>query len=142
MDHRDDPRGQSRGSRAPAGRPAGQGASASAGSAKARARARQAKAMAAFYGVSLDSLLSFDVRLEEIKNAISQSDGNFQKSLDWTALWAEKYPVLASYKGTVDIERYQKALSELLSSLKSEYGYNDLDALLVLKDILGSAAKP
>ena len=103
---------------------------------------RQAKAMAAFYGVSLDSLLSFDVRLEEIKNAISQSDGNFQKSLDWTALWAEKYPVLASYKGTVDIERYQKALSELLSSLKSEYGYNDPDALLVLKDILGSAAKP
>ena len=53
-----------------------------------------------------------------------------------------KYPVLASYKGTVDIERYQKALSELLSGLKSEYGYNDLDALLVLKDILGSAAKP
>ena len=41
MDHRDDPRGQSRGSRSPAGRPAGQGASASAGSAKARARARR-----------------------------------------------------------------------------------------------------
>lgn len=32
---------------------------------------RQAKSMAVFYGVSLDSLLSFDVRLEEIKNAIS-----------------------------------------------------------------------
>lgn len=103
---------------------------------------RQAKAMAAFYGVSPDSLLSFDARLEEIKNAISQSDGNFQKSLDWTALWAEKYPVPASYKGTVDTERYQKALSELLSGLKSEYGYNDPDALPVLKDILGSAAKP
>ena len=37
----------------------------------------------------------------------------------------------------VDVERYADGLQELLDDLKKRYDYNQLDAMLVLKDILG-----
>ena len=36
----------------------------------------------------------------------------------------------------MDIEYYQEEIRKLLDSLEEEYGYNKLDAMLVLKDIL------
>lgn len=48
----------------------------------------------------------------------------------------EKYPVLTTYQQRVGVDNYAVRLRELLDSLKNRYGYNDLDALLVLKDIL------
>ena len=50
--------------------------------------------------------------------------------------WAEKYPVLASYKQEVKTEEYVEKLNELLRKLKQDYGYHELDSFLVLKDIL------
>ena len=40
------------------------------------------------------------------------------------------------------VEDYAARLQELLESLKNRYGYNDLDAMLVLKDILAQVWKP
>ena len=40
------------------------------------------------------------------------------------------------YKQTVRIDDYAPQLREMLARLKMEYGYQDTDALLVLKDIL------
>ena len=48
----------------------------------------------------------------------------------------EKYPVLTTYQQQVEVEDYAVTLKELLDSLKVRYGYNNLDAMLVLKDIL------
>ena len=48
----------------------------------------------------------------------------------------------APYTQTVAVEDYAVRLQELLESLKNRYGYNDLDAMLVLKDILAQVWKP
>lgn len=39
-------------------------------------------------------------------------------------------------KKTVEVNDYAARIRELLDSLKKRYGFNDLDAMLVLKDIL------
>lgn len=51
-------------------------------------------------------------------------------------MWGKKYPVLTTYQQRVEVDDYAVRLRELLDSLKNRYGYNDLDAMLVLKDIL------
>lgn len=57
--------------------------------------------------------------------------------MDWTKLWAEKYPILARYQEEVDVAAYEEQLQKLLSDMEKQNGYNALDAFLVLKDILG-----
>lgn len=49
----------------------------------------------------------------------------------------KKYPVLVTYQNKVDVAKYAKEIRILLSKLEKEYNYNKLDAMLVLKDILG-----
>ena len=56
-------------------------------------------------------------------------------------MWSKKYPVLASYHNTVRISDYAPTLREMLTQLRVEYGYNNTDALLVLKDILARVWK-
>lgn len=53
----------------------------------------------------------------------------------------QKYPVLAEYQSEVKTDYYADELSRLLTRLKNEYGYNDLNAMLVLKDILAQVWK-
>ena len=52
-------------------------------------------------------------------------------------MWAEKYPILARYQDEVDVAGYEEQLQKILFDMEKEYGYNALDAFLVLKDILG-----
>ena len=59
-----------------------------------------------------------------------------QQKIDWTQMWAKKYPVLTSYQKEVDTGSYVSELREMLTRLRQDYGYNDEDAFLVLKDIL------
>ena len=56
--------------------------------------------------------------------------------IDWTSAWSKKYPILASYQGLTGIEVYRQKMSALHDALKSEFDFDDLDAFLVLKDIL------
>ena len=98
---------------------------------------RQAKRLAVLYHLSLDELIDFDIDVKEIERVIENTSEETQKKIDWTKAWSKKYPVLGVYQQTVDVEKYGRELQKLLGQLKIEYGYNDLDALLVLKDILG-----
>ena len=98
---------------------------------------RQAKRLAVLYHLSLDELIDFDIDVKEIERVIENTSEETQKKIDWTKAWSKKYPVLGVYRQTVDVEKYGRELQKLLGQLKIEYGYNNLDALLVLKDILG-----
>ena len=98
---------------------------------------RQAKRLAVLYHLSLDELIDFDIDVKEIERVIENTSEETQKKIDWTKAWSKKYPVLGVYRQTVDVEKYGRELQKLLGQLKIEYGYNDLDAILVLKDILG-----
>ena len=53
-----------------------------------------------------------------------------------THTWGKRYPILLQYQGTVNVERYTAKLELMLEELKRDYGYNELDTFLVLKDIL------
>ena len=96
----------------------------------------QSKKLAAAYKVSLDELIEFDPDLNDIKEVIAKTSEEKQQKIDWTTVWSEKFPVLATYQKTVHVEMYASQLTEMLKRLKRDYGYNDQDAFLVLKDIL------
>lgn len=73
---------------------------------------------------------------KEIKDVIKNIDEKKEDKVDWTSAWGKKYPVLLTYLKVVDIDKYSKAIREMLDSLANDYGYNELDSMLVLKDIL------
>ena len=103
---------------------------------------RQAKKLSSLYRLSLDKLIDYDMEVEEIERAIEKTSELNQQKLDWNEKKKKKYPVLTTYRQTVAVEDYAVRLQELLESLKNRYGYNDLDAMLVLKDILAQVWKP
>lgn len=96
----------------------------------------QSKKLSVLYGLSLDELIEFDIDVKELERVVRNSNEEISKKIDWTQLWAEKYPILASYQHEVKIDDYILPLKELLQKLSIEYGYSDLDSFLVLKDIL------
>lgn len=79
--------------------------------------------------------------MEEIERAIDSISEETQKKVDWTKVWGKCYPVLTTYQQRVKISDYAVPLRELLDRLKREYGYGDVDACLVLKDILAHVWK-
>ena len=97
---------------------------------------RQAKQLSALYRVTLDELIDFDVEVREIEEMIEKTSEETQKKVDWTKVWSQKYPVLASYQQVVRTDDYTPQLREMLARLGREYGYSEEDAFLVLKDIL------
>ena len=97
---------------------------------------RQAKRLAGLYRLTLDDLIAFDAEVEEIQRTIDSISEETQKKVDWTKVWGKRYPVLTTYQQRVKISDYAGPLRELLDQLKREYGYSDVDACLVLKDIL------
>lgn len=98
---------------------------------------RQAKKLAVLYGLTLDELIKFDADVQEIQEVINKTTEETVNKVDWTKVWAEKYPILARYQDEVDVAGYEEQLEKLLANMEREYGYNALDAFLVLKDILG-----
>lgn len=102
---------------------------------------RQAKRLAVLYGLSLDELITFDLDIREIQEAIDRTSEEVTDKIDWTKAWSKKYPVLSRYQKEVDTACYAAELDRLLKSLEKEYGYNELDSFLVLKDILASVWK-
>lgn len=96
----------------------------------------QSKKLSVLYHLTLDELIDFDADVEELKEVIRNTSEETQQKVDWTNLWAEKYPVLASYRQEVNTEEYRRQLGRLLQKLSADYGYSDLDSFLILKDIL------
>ncbi len=97
---------------------------------------RQSKNLSVLYHVTLDELVEFDIKVKEIEEVIENTSEETQQKIDWTQMWAKKYPVLASYQQEVKTETYTTKLQEMLVDLKRDYGYGTEDAFLVLKDIL------
>ena len=101
----------------------------------------QSKRLATLYKVSLDDLIEFDPDLNDIKEVIAKTSEEKQQEIDWTSVWSEKYPVLATYQKVVRIDDYDPKINDMLLRLKRDYGYNDQDAFLVFKDILAKTYK-
>ena len=74
--------------------------------------------------------------MEDIEKIIKHTNEENQEKIDWTKAWSKKYPILSTYTNQVDVTKYAKEIRKLLESLKQEYQYTELDAMLVLKDIL------
>lgn len=96
----------------------------------------QAKKLAKIYGLSLDELMDVDLDQKEIEEVIKNTDDKKEAKINWTNAWSKKYPVLATYQQEVDIDMYAGQIREMLTDLQVKYHYNDLDSMLVLKDIL------
>lgn len=96
----------------------------------------QSKKLAKLYNLSLDELIEFDVDIKEIEEVIKNTNEETEAKINWTNAWSKKYPVLATYPQIVNISKYSEKIRQMLDSLTYEYGYNELDSMLVLKDIL------
>ena len=91
----------------------------------------KAKLLSQLYNVSYDYLISgspIGGYLTSIEMIVDE--------IDWTSAWSKKYPILASYQGMNGINSYSEKISELYDTFKDEFGFNDSDTVLVLKDIL------
>lgn len=90
------------------------------------------------YGLSLDELIDWDGdrNLQEIQEAIDRTSDETADKIDWTKAWSKKYPILLQYQEEVEFSYYAAELDKLLSDLEKKYGYDALNAMLVLKDIL------
>ena len=74
--------------------------------------------------------------MDKIEKIIKNTNEDNQDKIDWTKAWSNKYPILKRYQKEVDINKYSKEINKLLNDLQVTYSYNELDAMLVLKDIL------
>ena len=103
---------------------------------------RQSKRLALLYRLSLDELIDFDMDVQEVEKAIERTSAALEEKIDWTKAWGKKYPILLTYRQDVtDVDVYAEKLSEMIEELRRTYGYNELDAFLVLKDILAAVWK-
>lgn len=102
---------------------------------------RQSKALAVLYQMTLDELIEYDFDEQQAQRMIDSVSEEAQAKIDWSKVWSKKYPVLATYHKTVRIGDYAPGLREMLTQLQVEYGYNETDALLVLKDMLARVWK-
>lgn len=102
---------------------------------------RQAKRLAVLYGVTLDELIDYDLDVQEIQEIIDRTSEELTEKIDWTKAWGKRYPILLRYQKEVDIPHYAAGLLKLLTQLETDYGYRELDAFLVLKDILAGVWK-
>ena len=74
--------------------------------------------------------------MDKITKIIKSTTEENQEKVDWTKAWSTKYPVLKTYQNEVDVQEYAKEIRRMFTSLQNNYGYSELDAMLVLKDIL------
>ena len=102
---------------------------------------QQSKKLSNLYHLTLDELIEFDVDVKEIQEMIDKTSNEVSDKINWTNAWSKKYPILAIYQNTVEVNRYAAELGKLLDNLQKEYGYNEMDAFLVLKDILATVWK-
>ena len=91
----------------------------------------KAKLLSQLYNVSYDYLISGSHIGSDVTSIEMIVD-----EIDWTSAWSKKYPILASYQGIEGINTYSEKISELYDTFQNEFGFNDSDTVLVLKDIL------
>lgn len=92
---------------------------------------RQSKTLVRMYG-----LVAFDMDVKEMQKIIDRTNDVVCEKVNWTEAWSKKYPILATYQNEVEVQAYAEKLNGMLEDLEKQYGYGELDAFLVLKDIL------
>ena len=75
-------------------------------------------------------------KMDTIEKIIRNTTEENQSKTDWTKAWSTKYPVLKTYQSEVDIPEYAGRIRAMFTELQERYGYSELDAMLILKDIL------
>lgn len=91
----------------------------------------KAKLLSQLYNISYDYLISGSHLGGDVTSIEMIVD-----EIDWTSAWSKKYPILATYQGMQGINAYCEKISMLYEDCKNEFDFNDVDAVLVLKDIL------
>lgn len=102
----------------------------------------QAKRMSMIYKVTLDELIDYNADLDEIQEDIDKYTDDVVDKIDWSSAWSKRYPILNSYRSTVNVPAYAVRLNAMLDELCRDYRFNEQDAFLVLKDILYRIWKP
>lgn len=102
---------------------------------------RQAKKLSTLYQLSLDDLIDFDLNVQEVQDVIERTNEKISDKVNWTKAWGKKYPILLSYQQQVDTNFYAEKLSFLIDDLEEKYNYSEMDAFLVLKDVLAAVWK-
>lgn len=74
--------------------------------------------------------------MDKIEEIIRNTTEENQEKTDWTKAWSTKYPILKTYQKEVDVSSYAKRIREMFNELQEKHGYSELDAMLVVKDIL------
>ncbi len=74
--------------------------------------------------------------MESVEQIIKNTTEENQSKTDWTKAWSSKYPVLKTYQNEVDIPKFASRIRAMFTELQHDYGYSELDSMLVLKDIL------
>lgn len=74
--------------------------------------------------------------MEKIEKIIKDTTEVNQEKVDWTKAWSVKYPILKEYQKEVNVDKYAKEIRKMFNSLQNDYHYSELNAMLVLKDIL------
>ena len=97
----------------------------------------QVNKLSKLYHLTIDELIDFDLDQKEVEEVIKNIDEKKEQKINWTKAWGKKYPILLNYQKTVDIDKYARRIREMFDEIEKEYGYSQLDAMLVLKDILG-----
>lgn len=96
----------------------------------------QSKKLSKLYNLSLDELIDFDTDLQEIEEIIKNTDEEKEEKINWTNAWGKKYPILIKYQSEVNVDKYKKEIRKMLNNLQNEYKFNNLESMIVLKDIL------
>ncbi|WP_312643842.1 helix-turn-helix transcriptional regulator [Hydrogenoanaerobacterium sp.] len=91
----------------------------------------KAKLLSQLYNVSYDYLISGNHIGGDVTSIEMIVD-----EIDWTSAWSKKYPILASYQGIKGIDTYREQVSQLYDDFKKEFDLNDVDTVLIVKDIL------
>ncbi len=97
---------------------------------------RQAKRLAGLYHLTLDELIDFDIDLKEIEQIIQTVNEAKAEQIDWNRAWSKKYPILASYTSMPGMGGYLSQVEDLCTRVKMEFGLSELDAFLVVKDMV------
>ena len=87
-------------------------------------------------GLSQGEVAGLDIDVQEIQEAIEKADEKTEAKIDWTKAWGKKYPILLKYQDEVNIANYERRIDKMLDEMRQEYGFDEQDAMLVLKDIL------
>ena len=91
----------------------------------------KAKLLCQLYGVSYGYLIGNGPALGDLTSVESLSD-----EIDWTSAWSRKYPILSDYPAQEGIQEFQDGMLDLYQRYCKTYGCPEMDAFLVLKDIL------